>query len=488
MANNILFALAVDPSWYTTDDRGRLEKIAKHEGVHFDAGDINLSPPEPSIHFNWFPHNLPGEMLARNVQAHGDVMVQPLTVEGLERRLSSGEYSHVVLSGYLNAADTLVQAADHIRQTRPGIKVIGSSVATSLPGIGSHFDHVLKGDYIRDLRNILGESQDTPWNVPVVVADTSFTMGDHTRSGRYALVKTQYGCPNGCDFCPSTAQYGRRFISPHTPEQIKQALMEVHDMIDPKASSVMVSLADPFGLGDVRTWKEVFRLCEDLPYEIKLVTTSSAKIMERYDLPAVTQGPLRLVTVNFGVESTLEGGYQKNEGLDLARGVARMQEHGIVAAATYIIGLDWHTPDNLHIEAANIRALDADCYIGNSPELHPGTPLYNRLQSEGRLLDVPPELLSFRGYLPIRHPAFRSGFKDMPQALGLMEELIGERSMSEGYGLHFYRSQNPRDAPMREVYDNIMQTVPPDKQEQAVFQQVFPGTVELFNPFLEYTN
>ena len=88
-----------------------------------------------------------------------------------------------------------------------------------------------------------------------------------------------------------------------------------------------------------------------------------------------------------GLESP-QLGLCKLSGTDSMTLCRELQQNGIKLLGSTIIGLEHHTPQNIHqeIEHAVSHGTDFHQFMLYTPV--PGTPLYEQIQSEGRLLDV----------------------------------------------------------------------------------------------------
>lgn len=203
------------------------------------------------------------------------------------------------------------------------------------------------------------------------------------------------------------------------------------------------------------------------------------------------------------MESLLNG-YSKNSGVDLKALNTHLQSAGINVVSTFIVGLDWHTKENVREEVRLLKDLGSSGYIVANLEMQPGTPLYALYKRNGRLLDVPPELLNFYGYQAYTHPAFRSGFNDMLPLLREIEEELCDGDQVFGSNLDIYLNRrNEAEARQRlelsghiETYRKSLDRRLSDADVAAAvgkftaelyFKHVF-RQVDLFHPFILSTN
>ncbi|MGE5321397.1 MAG: B12-binding domain-containing radical SAM protein, partial [Actinomycetota bacterium] len=104
-----------------------------------------------------------------------------------------------------------------------------------------------------------------------------------------------------------------------------------------------------------------------------------------YTMPELAE--LGVSWVWMGLESP-NAGYSKLQGTDLRQLTRELREHGIRVQGSTIIGLEHHTPDNIleEIESAVSYQTDFHQFMLYTPV--PGTPLYQEMADQGRLLTV----------------------------------------------------------------------------------------------------
>jgi radical SAM superfamily enzyme YgiQ (UPF0313 family) len=78
--------------------------------------------------------------------------------------------------------------------------------------------------------------------------------------------------------------------------------------------------------------------------------------------------------------------YQKLDGTDTRALTKELQSHGIGVLGSTIVGLEHHTPENIASEIEHAVAHDTDFHQFMLYTPVPGTPLYEQVEAEGRLL------------------------------------------------------------------------------------------------------
>jgi len=511
MNKEILFTIAQDNSYNTTSVAAKLEGLhRKGFEKYYDPKfledyitGIRQKRQEDAFSFSWYPYNAPGQWMSENVSTPNKVIPEPITLEKVREELDNGRFGYIVIATYLSGYSTFREIARYVRDKHPEVKVVAASVGGLLSESSKLVDFTLRGDQVRDLRTIIGQPQTDPLKVVTVRSDTKTRFNGVSKKGSYALLISSLGCMYGCDFCPATAQFGKEYTAPFSAQEIKQAILSAHDTISPKSKDFTVSVAEPQGLGNIKLWKEVFRFCRDLPFQCDLVSTTSSKVIQKYSLDELTSGALRLSTVNIGVESLLRG-YKKNRDVDLKALNSRLQEAGINVVSTFIVGLDWQTKENIREEVRLLKDLGSNGYIVANLEMQPGTPLYEAFKKSGRLLDVPPELLSFYGYQAYTHPHFASGFNDTLPLLGEIEDELADGSQTLAANLKvFLKRRNESETRQRSVIKQMLEefnksldpkaykddvSIIIDKFAAELYFHLAFRQMDLFHPFILSTN
>lgn len=205
------------------------------------------------------------------------------------------------------------------------------------------------------------------------------------RGKRYlpvGLVEAGRGCHFKCDFCAVQTV----FKSSQTRRPTQEVVAEVRAAA---AANKLVFLVDDNITSNLDVAKELLR--ELIPHKIRWVGQSSInaahdeeflELMARSGCMAVLIGfesvnPAALKTMNKSF-NLMRGGYE--------RSLENLRKWKIRLYGTFVFGYDADTPD--HFAAALAFAKKQALYIAAFNHLtpFPGTPLYKRLQDEGRLL------------------------------------------------------------------------------------------------------
>lgn len=111
---------------------------------------------------------------------------------------------------------------------------------------------------------------------------------------------------------------------------------------------------------------------------------ASANAVRKYTMRQLVE--LGVFWIWMGLESP-NAGYSKLKGVDVAQLTRELREHGIRVQGSTIIGLEHHTPENISEEIEHAVGYDTDFHQFMLYTPVPGTPLYQQMSEERRLLN-----------------------------------------------------------------------------------------------------
>jgi radical SAM superfamily enzyme YgiQ (UPF0313 family) len=196
------------------------------------------------------------------------------------------------------------------------------------------------------------------------------------------LVEAGRGCHFKCDFCAVQTVFG----ATQTRRPVELIVAEIAEM---KSQRKLFFFVDDNITSNLEQAKELFRAL--IPLKIRWVSQSSInaahdeeflELLVRSGCQGVLIGfeslnPANLKDMN-KMFNTMRGGFE--------HALANLRRHGIRVYGTFIFGYDRDTPEAFKqtVEFAKQHALYIAAFNHLTP--FPGTPLYTRLQAEGRLL------------------------------------------------------------------------------------------------------
>jgi len=322
------------------------------------------------------------EYIAANLDSPTVVLHWPSRRE-LVRELRRGPWEVVGISFTFQLIPKMVEAVRLVREHAPGARVVLGGYGTAAPEAAEHADLVCAGDGIAYMRELLGEQVGEPVRHPTLVYGNR-VLSLPVRAGRKAVVVSGLGCAVGCDFCASSHKFGRRY-QPLVPDG--DELFEVMDDIWRRTGVDEFQLLDENFLVDRERAMRLAERCEQAGRWFEFFTFSSVAALSRYSADELCRIGVSAVWV--GLEGR-QAGYAKLRGEPLAELCARLRHHGILVCGSMIIGYDYQTPQIVDAELDAILEAEPhylQCLIYGPT---PGTPLWERLDGEGRWLGGPP--------------------------------------------------------------------------------------------------
>lgn len=210
--------------------------------------------------------------------------------------------------------------------------------------------------------------------------------------GDYFLGSVQFssGCPYLCEFCDIPELYGR---NPRlkTPAQV---LGELDRMIENGAAGAVYFVDDNF-IGNrkatLELMRELARWQEERGYPLQFACEATLNIAEADEILALMR-EANFVTVFCGIETPEEHALEfmrKKQNLrqPILDAIAKLNSYGLEVVSGIIMGLDTDTPTTGQRIREFIEISGIPLLTINILHALPRTPLWRRLEQEGRLLD-----------------------------------------------------------------------------------------------------
>ena len=327
-------------------------------------------------------------MIQRNISAPSTLLDFP-TLERFEKELTSQEYDIVGISGIIPNFGKVREMCRRIRRLSPKSKIVVGGHVAAIPGIDKLIDAdcVVRGEGIAWMRRYLGEDPDAPIRHPEILSGfgmhvLGMRVPDNTRDTAATIIPS-VGCPLGCNFCTTSSFFGGKGKSVH----FYQTGDELFDVMDQMARSMNVSsffmMDENFLLNRPRAMQLLERM-KEASKSWSLYVFSSANAIAKYSMEELIQ--LGISWIWLGLESP-KSSYTKLRDTDTQELAARLRQNGIKLLGSTIVGLEHHTPQNIEeeIEYAVGHGTDFHQFMLYTPI--PGTPLFQQMQDEGRMLD-----------------------------------------------------------------------------------------------------
>jgi len=289
------------------------------------------------------------------------------------------------------------RVADELRQAGVTVAMGGLHVSVEPAEAQAHADHVIVGEGENVWPALVAAAAAGEpgrlWNAsafPAVdVRELPLPRYDLLAGRAYNRfpVQTTRGCPWRCDFCASNVMLRQTYRK----RPVASVIRDVRS-IQRLRRRPFIEFADDNTFVDKAWGKE---LCQELiPLRQKWFTETDVTVADDPELLALMR-QARCRQVLIGLESPetsaldgieLRSNFKLKRAADALAAVRRIQEHGITVNGCFILGLDRHGPDIF--QQIYDFALQAPLYDVQITVLtpFPGTPLYDRLLREGRIL------------------------------------------------------------------------------------------------------
>jgi radical SAM superfamily enzyme YgiQ (UPF0313 family) len=408
------------------------------------------------------------------IQANIDAPCTLLDFPSLERfrdEVSQQSYDVIGISGIVANVGKVAKMCALVRQYQPGATIIVGGHIANKEGLDQLIDAdlIVRGEGIRWFQRYLGQDDQTAIKHPKVLSGfgsriMGIDLGEKPAKTAAILIPS-VGCPLGCNFCSTSAQFGGKgkFVNFYeTGDELFSVMCDIETTLGVNSFFV---LDENFLLHR----KRALRLLELMEINNKswaLSVFSSARVLKSYTMDQLMG--LGIGFVWMGLEGE-ESSYDKLKGVDTLSLVRLLQANGIRVLGSSILGLEDHRPEQMHgiIEYAVRHDTVFHQFMLYTPI--PGTPLFEKHQREGSLLpesQLPSADAHGQYRFNYRHPyfingeegqhlldAFRQDFElNGPSLLRLIRVLLNGWQMRKSYPLRIRARLAWEVAPLRSSY------------------------------------
>ena len=343
--------------------------------------------------------------IAQNISSPCIVLDHP-RMEDFENEVKKG-YDYVGISSLTPNMDDCLRMFELVRRVSPRSKTIFGSFAgytfsqyyppEEQKKWVDYLAYGLEGLHL--MRRLSGEPTDGPMHAHFwPLAAYAIPWLDKYPARQQACLYVSLGCPQGCDFCTTTAQFGGQRYELLSP---REAVEEVRLIRRRWPEVQCVSLLEEDSSWWVDYWQEFKRLIADDP-DFRLDSYESfwaASIggFAQWDDPD-DWARLGLTNTFIGFESKFAQaeGYEKRLG-DTDRIAQDLHKRGIANTGGFMLGFDFHDRQNIMEDIEWMVSLKPTSLQVSCITPYPGTPLFDRLMEEGRIRPFKWETVSFYG-------------------------------------------------------------------------------------------
>jgi len=327
-------------------------------------------------------------MIQQNISAPCTVLDFP-TRERFRRELRENRYDVVGISSIIVNVKKVAEMCRIVRELSPeSVIVIGGHVA-AIPAIEQQVDadHFVRGEGIAWMRGYLGEDPEAPVQHPEIVSGLETRiMGvrlPERKGGTAATIIPSVGCPMGCNFCTTSAFFGGKGKFINFFESGNELFDVMQRMERVLGVETFFMMDENFLLHRERAMQLLDRM-KKAGKVWGMAVFASANAIRKYSVRELVE--LGVSWIWMGLESP-RSRYGKLAGSDTRKMTPELREHGIRVQGSTIIGLEHHTPENIHdeIEHAVGHGTDFHQFMLYTPV--PGTPLHAEMSEQGRMLE-----------------------------------------------------------------------------------------------------
>ena len=326
-------------------------------------------------------------MIQQNISAPCTVLDFP-TRKAFEKEITENRYDIVGISSIIVNIGKVREMCRLVRRLSPqSVIVVGGHVA-AVPGLQYMIDadHIVKGDGISWMRGYLGEDESAPIRHPHIVSGfnvRAFGIRIPNRQGSAAAtIIPSVGCPMGCNFCTTSSFFGGK----GKMLNFYETGAELYELMTEMESSMKVNsffIMDENFLLQRKRALELLDLMKRNGKSWAFYVFSSANAIGKYTSEELVE--LGVSWVWLGLESP-QAGYSKLNGTDTRELTRELHRHGIKCLGSTIVGLEHHTPENIRAEIEHAISHDTDFHQFMLYTPVPGTPLFQEMEEQGRML------------------------------------------------------------------------------------------------------
>lgn len=308
--------------------------------------------------------------------------------EGVDKMPDKIEADIIGISAITGTAKRAYAMADHFRKQGTPV-VLGGVHTTLMPDEAKqHADSIVTGlafeawpRLLRDfsqgkLEEVYSDTERSDLSgLPTPRRDLLKPFGYITNSS----IQVTFGCPYRCDFCAVVATQKKYR---HRP--IDEVVEELEGL-----NGKFISMVDPSPIEDRQYAKDLYRAM--IPLKKKWGGLATVRVAEDEGLlDLMAESGCKGILIGFETVSQ-DGANVINKGFNKVEKykevVKKVHDRGIAINGTFMFGMDTDTKDSFKqtVDFVNENNIDLPRYAIYTP--FPGTPVFDRLNREGRIIE-----------------------------------------------------------------------------------------------------
>jgi len=296
----------------------------------------------------------------------------------------------VGITSYTMTAPRAYSIADEFR--RRGKKVVlGGYHPTAMPKEAQqHADSIILGEAEATWPTMIHDAEQgklKPFYGPAPDFDITLVPAIRRDLIRHnpvlGAVQTTRGCPNQCEFC-AIASFCQHGVKQRPVKQVVEEIKQMHNML--------FIIHDPSLTVNPPYTREFFKELIKQHIHKAWVANGNANVLGKIDDDFLNLArKAGCVEWFIGFESVSQAalnGIKKtvNKVEEFKKTIKRIHKHGMTVQGGIIFGFDQDTPDIFDTTLEKMYEWELDVVEINILTPYPGTPLYDRLDKEGRIL------------------------------------------------------------------------------------------------------
>jgi radical SAM superfamily enzyme YgiQ (UPF0313 family) len=296
----------------------------------------------------------------------------------------------VCISALTPTVDRAYEIALQHKAIRPnGLRIMGGVHPSFVPEEATQFcDHVVVGEGEEVITDLIrhGSSEKIVHGTRIKNLDSVPMPAFDALEGASKLprtpILTSRGCPHNCNFCSVTRMFGNAYRS-HSVERVIEELSRVR-------GKLVFFYDDNFTASPTRT-KKLLEAMLKRDLRIEWSAQAGVDVARDEELVAMMKraGCARLYIGFESVEDSVLQSFNKHQTVqDIIHAVETLHRFGIAIHAMFILGsdIDTRASGKAIVEFCRRYRIDSAQFMILTPL--PGTPLFEKLREEGRLLHL----------------------------------------------------------------------------------------------------
>ena len=341
--------------------------------------------------------------IAHNLDGVPVTVLEYPTLERFKQELKKG-YDYLGIGFFICNFPKIKKMVEEARAVAPKTKIILGGYGAQIENLESlvDVDYICIGEGISFMRRLLGLPEEFKFKNPDIVHWQIQFMGVPIFWARNPQVITGLGCYYRCDFCHPCFFFGQKY---HPLIADGKELFQETLRVKRRFRSTNIGfLGDDNFLLDLKRAKQFWEIAVKEEELFEIFIFGSADRIIKFGVEKLAE--MGIGSIWIGRESKFSN-YRKNQDQNLKEIIEELHKYGIKVTLSSILFFDFHTPENIWEDINDHIAHRPDFSMLSVQAAFPGTPLYERLKEEGRLLkEIPYEEWHGLKYIWYLHPHF----------------------------------------------------------------------------------